>query len=163
MTPTKEEIFSILKEVKDPEIPVIDCIELGIIRNVEISGNSIVVDITPTYSGCPAMKEIENEVKDTLMRHGFSNVEVNLVFSPAWTTDWISESGKQKLKEYGIAPPGKVLEDPLIPFPKKRSKTQCPYCNSISTELRSEFSSTACKALHYCNSCHQPFEEFKSH
>lgn len=163
MTPTKEEIFNILQEVKDPEIPVIDCIELGIIRDVTIDEKSITVDITPTYSGCPAMKEIENDVKETLLRHGFTDVVVNLIFSPAWTTDWITESGKEKLKKYGIAPPGKVTENALIPFPKKKPNVQCPYCDSKNTALRSEFSSTACKALHYCNACHQPFEEFKSH
>jgi ring-1,2-phenylacetyl-CoA epoxidase subunit PaaD len=162
MIPTVESIFEILHEVKDPEIPVIDCIELGIIRNVKIIEDKVIVDITPTYSGCPAMKEIEDDVKATLHRHGFVNSQVNLVFSPAWTTDWITESGKQKLKEYGIAPPKKVSDEPQKLFQIGKKNTQCPFCNSMSTVLKSEFSSTACKALHYCNSCQQPFERFKS-
>ena len=160
--PSKDQILQILSEVKDPEIPVIDCIELGIIRDVFIEGSKIVVNITPTYSGCPAMKEIENNIIDTLKTHGYTDVAVNLVFSPAWTTDWISEEGKNKLKKYGIAPPEKTNTQEIQLFSIGKKKVQCPFCDSLDTQLKTEFSSTACKALHYCNACSQPFEQFKS-
>jgi ring-1,2-phenylacetyl-CoA epoxidase subunit PaaD len=160
--PTKEQILKILSEVKDPEIPVIDCIELGIIRDVMFKESKVIVEITPTYSGCPAMKEIENEIIATLNRHGFSDAQVNLVFTPAWSTDWITEEGKQKLKEYGIAPPEKTQSDEVQLFSIGKKKVQCPFCDSLDTFLKTEFSSTACKALHYCNACSQPFEQFKS-
>lgn len=151
----EDKIREILREVKDPEIPVIDCVELGVIREISVNGDRVSVNITPTYSGCPAMKAIEDDVRETLERHGYKDPEINLVFSPPWTTDWISESGRQKLKEYGIAPP-----DELVQFPRK--KILCPFCDSPETILKSEFSGTACKAMHYCNSCLQVFERFKS-
>lgn len=155
---TRDEILRCLTDVKDPEIPVLDIVEMGIVRDVEFRDDSVEVSITPTYSGCPAMKVIEDEIVATLQNNGFRNVTTRTVFSQPWTTDWLSEASKQKLKNYGIAPPARLAE--------RKSKRHfdgvaCPYCDSENTELRSEFGSTACKSLHYCQNCSQPFEHFK--
>jgi len=164
--PTKEAILEILTEVKDPELPVIDIVELGIVRDVAFEGDRLRIDVTPTYSGCPAMEVIEREIVETLNAHGFEDVTVRSVFSPAWTTDWISASTKEKLREYGIAPPGAVSgggsAEELVTIRRARSAVECPYCGSSDTEEKSEFGSTACKAIHYCKSCNQPFDYFKS-
>lgn len=160
------EILEILREVKDPEIPMIDVVELGIVRDVIIDGDEVRVDITPTYSGCPAMQVIEREIVSTLHSHGFGNARVNTIYSPAWTTDWITPEAREKLRAYGIAPPtgrsdfGGIAE--LVSIRRARPTTECPFCGSANTETRSEFGSTACKSIHYCNSCHQPFDHFKA-
>ncbi len=163
---TKEAILEILTEVKDPELPVIDIVELGIVRDVTLEGDRVRIDVTPTYSGCPAMEVIEREIVETLNSRGFSDVTVRSVFSPPWTTDWISEKTKEKLREYGIAPPSRAAEggtaEQLVTIRRERPTVECPYCGSSNTEEKSEFGSTACKAIHYCNSCHQPFDYFKS-
>jgi phenylacetate-CoA oxygenase, PaaJ subunit len=163
---TKEAILGILTKVKDPELPVIDIVELGIVRDVALEGNRVRIDVTPTYSGCPAMEVIEREIVETLNSHGFGDVTVRSVFSPPWTTDWISEKTKEKLREYGIAPPIGTAEDgtaeQLVTIRRARQIVECPYCGSPNTEEKSEFGSTACKAIHYCNSCRQPFDYFKS-
>ncbi len=158
MPPTKEEIFQFLTEVNDPEIPVLSIVEMGIVREVELQDDSVRVVITPTYSGCPAMKVIEEEIVSALQKKGFENVTTRTVFSPSWTTDWLSEETKLKLKEYGIAPPGRASEQDSSGTLRE---IICPFCDSNKTELRSEFGSTACKSLHYCNNCQQPFEHFK--
>jgi ring-1,2-phenylacetyl-CoA epoxidase subunit PaaD len=160
------EIREFLREVKDPELPMIDIVELGIVRDVVISGDAVRVDVTPTYSGCPAMRVIEQDIVTTLGAHGFDSVEVNTVYSPAWTTDWISEETKQKFRDYGIAPPrvthdtGGIAE--LVSLRRARSTIDCPFCGSANTVEKSEFGSTACKSIHFCNSCHQPFDHFKA-
>ncbi|MEK6598113.1 MAG: 1,2-phenylacetyl-CoA epoxidase subunit PaaD [Gemmatimonadota bacterium] len=163
MVATGAEVIELLHEVKDPEVPVISIVELGIVRGAEVDGSRVVVDITPTYSGCPAMRVIEEEVQAALTGHGFTEVEVRTVLRPAWTTDWITEDGKRKLQQYGIAPPGPApdLEAPLALGPTVRV-VACPYCGSDQTTLRSSFGSTACKAMYYCDACHQPFEHFKA-
>lgn len=164
MVATGAEVVDLLHEVKDPEVPVISIVELGIVRGAEVEGDRVVVDITPTYSGCPAMRVIEDEVRTALSGHGFAAVEVRTVLEPAWTTDWMTAEGKRKLREYGIAPPGPA-PDPAAPLalgPTVRV-APCPFCGSDRTTLRSEFGATACKALHFCNACHQPFEHFKPH
>lgn len=120
------------------------------------------VTITPTYSGCPAMFEIEKDVRAALEAAGASSVEVRTVLSPAWTTDWIPESAREKLRTYGIAPPGKADSGALVTLTRARPPVPCPWCGSSATELRSEFGSTACKAIHVCTSCRQPFDEFKA-
>jgi ring-1,2-phenylacetyl-CoA epoxidase subunit PaaD len=164
--PTKEVIMKILTEVKDPELPVIDIVELGIVRDVAFEGDRVRVDVTPTYSGCPAMEVIEREIVETLGSHGFSDVTVRSVFTPAWTTDWISAGTKEKLRKYGIAPPGAVTSggsvEQLVTIQRGRSAVECPYCGSSDTEEKSEFGSTACKAIHFCRACSQPFDYFKS-
>ncbi len=160
----KGQIWDFLKEVKDPEIPVLDIAELGVLRDVSFDNDKIVITITPTYSGCPAMKAIEQEINTVLKEHGIENYLIKTVYSPAWTTEWMSVGAKQKLKDYGIAPPSQSTEQHLRSlFEGKKESVQCPFCNSTNTILRSSFGSTACKALHFCNNCHQPFEEFKCH
>ena len=156
----RDEILRWLEEVKDPEVPVLSVRELGVLRDVEVSDDGVVVVMTPTYSGCPAMHAMEAEVLSTLERHGVPNARVRTVYSPAWTTDWLSVEAKAKLAAYGIAPPGPV-DDDLVPL-RRRATVECPYCHSPNTTMRSEFGSTACKAILFCNSCHQPFELFKA-
>jgi ring-1,2-phenylacetyl-CoA epoxidase subunit PaaD len=157
----REEILAWLEEVKDPEVPVLSIRELGVLRDVEVSDDEVVVVMTPTYSGCPAMHAMEADVVTTLARHGVPNTRVKTVYAPAWTTDWISDEAKAKLAAYGIAPPARVEADDLVPL-RRRAPVECPYCHSVNTIVRSEFGSTACKAILFCNGCHQPFELFKS-
>ena len=166
MSHRRTEIYAILEQVKDPEVPVISVVELGIVRDVEIentpSGERVRVVITPTYSGCPAMHLIEEEVIAALRAAGVYQIEVQMVFNPPWTTDWILESGKRKLKEYGIAPPGRTQSDSLVQLRRKVEVIPCPFCDSSQTKLTSQFSGTACKALYFCHGCQQPFEYFKA-
>jgi ring-1,2-phenylacetyl-CoA epoxidase subunit PaaD len=147
-TITIQDIWNLLSEIPDPEIPVITIADLGILRDVALENNCVIVTITPTYSGCPAMKAIENDILSSLERNGL-NAEVKTVHAPAWTTDWMSDKAKEKLREYGIAPPTKNIS--------------CPRCNSSNAELISQFGSTACKALYRCKDCKEPFDRFKCH
>lgn len=161
----RDEIFEILNEVKDPEVPVLSVVELGIVREVEMGEDGVTVRITPTYSGCPAMRVIEDEIRAALSAHGVPLVRLETVYSPAWTTDWLSAEAKRKLEEYGIAPPGLAPHESLVSLTRASTPPQaprCPYCHSRATEMRSEFGSTACKAIGYCRECRQPFEIFKS-
>lgn len=155
-------ILELLRAVKDPEVPALDVVELGIVRDVRREGGNVVVDITPTYSGCPALNMIEDEIVATLNANGYPSVQVRKVYSPAWTTDWLGAEAKEKLRAYGIAPPHVVEPEPLVVLERARRTTNCPFCGSADTEEKSEFGSTACKAIHFCNSCHQPFDSFKS-
>ncbi len=159
----KENIKILLKGVMDPEIPVLTIEDLGILRDVKVHDDGLIeVIITPTYSGCPAMNMIEVNIKATLQELGHDNVKVTTVLSPAWTTDWISEEGRQKLKSYGIAPPEESSVDKGALFSDEK-KIQCPRCGSKNTKMLSQFGSTACKALHQCNDCKEPFDYFKCH
>ena len=159
---TREELLDALREVKDPELPVVDIVELGIVRDVAIDGDSVRVDVTPTYSGCPAMQVIEHDIVDAISAKGFTDVKVKNVFSPAWTTDWLSDETKDKLRDYGIAPPAIGADEVAgLVILRRRATIACPYCGSSNTEEKSEFGSTACKAIHFCLSCHQPFDYFK--
>lgn len=153
---TKETIFSILENVADPEIPVLTIQDLGIIRDIKIEHDLVEVVITPTYNGCPAMDMISTNIRLALAENGVTQSKITTVLSPAWTTDWMTESGKQKLKEYGIAAPNKNFTIPV-------DGVECPQCNSIQTKLISEFGSTACKALYQCTACKEPFDYFKCH
>ena len=157
---TKEKILSELEAVEDPEIPALNIVEMGIVREVNLSENHCEIKITPTYSGCPAMNMIENEIKDVLLSIGINNVSVIKIYSPAWTTDWFSDETKKKLQESGIAPPEGLSTNDFYDFIQNKNIT-CPYCKSDETNLTSEFGSTSCKSLHYCESCKQPFEHFK--
>jgi ring-1,2-phenylacetyl-CoA epoxidase subunit PaaD len=159
---TGSELLDVLRDVKDPELPVVDIVELGIVRDVIVDGDSVRVDVTPTYSGCPAMQVIEKDISDVLTERGFTDVKIRTVFSPAWTTDWLSDETKEKLRDYGIAPPAFAAGDTggLVML-RRRVAVKCPYCGSSNTEEKSEFGSTACKAIHFCNSCHQPFDYMK--
>ncbi len=149
----KNDILDLLQNVTDPEIPVISVIDLGIVRDVIVDGDSLEVIITPTYSGCPAMLEIEKEINNALKKEGIYEFKITTVLSPAWTTEWMSVEGKRKLKEYGIAPPN----------PTNPEDIECPQCGSRNTKLLSEFGSTACKSLFKCNDCLEPFDYFKCH
>jgi ring-1,2-phenylacetyl-CoA epoxidase subunit PaaD len=144
--------------VTDPEIPVLTIEDLGVLRGLRIEGDRVEVEITPTYSGCPAMNAIALDVEVALREAGFREVEVKTVLSPAWTTDWLSEAGRQKLAAYGIAPPvGKASRRALF----GEDRVPCPHCGSADTERLSEFGSTACKALYRCRTCREPFDYFK--
>jgi len=155
------DLLEILREVKDPELPALDIVELGIVRGVETINDRVVVEITPTYSGCPALKMIEDEIVIALNGRGYPNVTVTTSYSPAWSTDWLSEAAKEKLREAGIAPPHAVGIEPLVSLSRAKHTVECPYCGSANTEEKSEFGSTACKAIFFCNGCHQPFDWFK--
>jgi ring-1,2-phenylacetyl-CoA epoxidase subunit PaaD len=159
MKETIAEIESILAEIPDPEIPVISIKELGILRSVEQKNDHYTITITPTYTACPAMGWIENEIKNKMANIGIPDVEVKTTYTPAWTTDWISENAKQKLKDYGIAPP--MHSSCSVNFTSQ--KVPCPHCGSPDTEIISRFGSTACKSLLKCNECREPFEQFKCH
>ena len=153
------EIIEYLSEIRDPEIPVLSITDLGILRSVEILDEKVTVRITPTYSGCPAMDMIRDEIRASLTSHGVLNFSIEQVLSPAWTTDWMTDSGKQKLQEYGIAVPAKsgcflTAED---------HPESCPHCHSTHIEMISRFGSTACKALYRCLDCKEPFDYFKCH
>ncbi len=157
-----DEVYGVLNSVMDPEVPVISVVELGIVRDVAILNDAVTITITPTYSGCPAMREIEADIRTALVAHGVRDVSVKLVLSPAWTTDWIGPEAREKLRAYGIAPPGRAEPQGLITLTRARAAVPCPFCRSNDTRLQSEFGSTACKAIHVCNSCRQPFDEFKA-
>ena len=157
---TKEEIFNILSVIPDPEIPVVNIFEMGMLRDVLISDKGYEIILTPTYSGCPAMGIIEQDIKMTLAANGVFPVTVKLVYDPAWTTDWMSEVAKQKLKIYGIAPP---LHSSCNQDIFANNIIKCPRCQSGDTVLLSRFGSTACKSLYKCNDCKEPFEYFKCH
>lgn len=164
---TKERAWQALHTVADPEIPVLSVVDLGVVRDVRLLSDGVVeVDLTPTYSGCPAMKEMERGVVEALEGAGASRVQVNLVFTPAWTTDWISPDARDRLRAYGIAPPQVAQADSgdpaLVPLRRSVASMPCPFCGSSRTEERSHFGSTACKSLYVCRDCRQPFEHFKA-
>jgi ring-1,2-phenylacetyl-CoA epoxidase subunit PaaD len=155
-------VLAVLDTVNDPEVPVLSVVELGIVRDVEISGTDVTVVVTPTYSGCPAMKVIEDDILAALNDAGIQGARIKTIYSPAWTTDWMSDAAREKLRAYGIAPPGRSAEQGLVTLTRPRAAVQCPFCGSLDTRHTSEFGSTSCKALHVCNDCTQPFEEFKA-
>ncbi len=157
----KEQVYKLLSTIPDPEIPVINIIELGIVRDVKTNGNATEVYITPTYSGCPAMKQIENDIIRELNNHKIPNPVVKLIYSPAWTTDWISDEAKEKLRKYGIAPPEHTSVDKRVLMGLQQRVVCCPQCNSKNTHMISLFGSTACKALYQCSDCQEPFDYFK--
>lgn len=161
---TRAAVMAVLDEVLDPEVPVLSVVELGIVRDVEIDSDAVTVVVTPTYSGCPAVKVIEDDILAALRLHGYADAAVRTTFSPPWTTDWIGDAAKEKLRAYGIAPPTRtVAADAFVPLLRRRvaEPVVCPYCGSADTAVRSEFGSTACKSMHYCDACRQPFEAFK--
>jgi ring-1,2-phenylacetyl-CoA epoxidase subunit PaaD len=154
----------LLDSVLDPEVPVLSLRDLGIVRDVRAQGDALEVVLTPTYSGCPATEVIERNVVDALDAAGLGPVRVTLRRAPAWTTDWISDAGRAKLRDYGIAPPGPVQPDHEVPIrlvARREPALACPRCGSASTERISAFGATACKALYRCLACREPFEHFK--
>ena len=156
---TDKDIWEYLEEVSDPEIPVLSIVDLGVVRAVKLDNEDCHVTITPTYSACPAMKMIEVQIIEKLQEKGFRNVTVDLVLSPAWTTDWLSENGRNKLREYGIAPPENEVDKSVL-FAEP-TVVPCPLCHSRDTKMVSQFGSTACKAHYTCNDCLEPFDYFK--
>ncbi len=162
MTQTQQtkKLWELLDSVEDPEVPVISIVDLGIVRDIEINDtNEIIVTITPTYSGCPAMEYIEKGIAECLENNGYKLKEIKTVLHPAWTTDWLSKEGRAKLKAYGIAPPeNSPNKNELFAKPKQ---IECPQCHSRNTEMISQFGSTACKALYRCKDCLEPFDYFK--
>ncbi|MDB5193477.1 MAG: paaJ [Segetibacter sp.] len=156
----EKKVWELLDQVYDPEVPVLSIVDLGIVRKVEIEGLVVTITITPTYSGCPAMDVISMNIRLHLLQNGITDIKIVQALSPAWTTDWMTEKGKQKLKAYGIAPPvGKSFDQQWM----EDVQVECPNCRSNNTRLLSEFGSTSCKALFQCNDCKEPFDYFKCH
>ena len=149
----------VLAEVVDPEIPVLTIADLGMLREVRELADRVEVTITPTYSGCPAMDQIREDISSALHAAGYPDVVVHTALAPAWTTDWISPDGKRKLAEYGIAPPERIPEE-AAPM-RLDIGVRCPQCGSADTRLQSRFGSTACKSLRVCNACREPFDHFR--
>jgi len=154
-TVDSSQLFELLSTVCDPEIPVLTLQDLGVLRDIEVIDDEVKVTITPTYAGCPAMDTMRSDIETTLKQAGYQNVTVQQSLSPAWTTDWMSESGRQKLRAYGIAPPVSTA------CGRQTGQIECPQCNSAEVKRISEFGSTACKALYQCQQCLEPFDYFK--
>ncbi|SRR5258706_2283000 len=159
-TYTEKELFSLLSQIPDPEIPVINIQELGVLRSVKTENGKVIVEMTPTYSGCPALDAIEQEIISALHANGFADVQVKKILSPAWTTDWLTDEAKEKLRKFGIAPPEKSTSDFNVLLGRKKNII-CPHCGSDNTEVISMFGSTACKAIYRCKNCTEPFDYFK--
>lgn len=153
-----KQVWDWLADVPDPEIPVVSVVDLGIVRNINIGDDTIEVEVAPTYSGCPATEVIESSILEKLVDEGLKGVSIKRVLSPPWTTDWITESGRDKLRDYGIAPPvGNASKRELL----GKGAVHCPRCGASQTTVVSEFGSTACKASYKCDECLEPFEYFK--
>ena len=158
----QQDAWDIAATVCDPEIPVLTIADLGILRDVHVAGNKVTVTITPTYSGCPAMDAIRDDVYTAFKKEGYDDVHVDLVLAPAWTTDWMTEAGKQKLQQYGIAPPtGNSKAGGHSGHIRLSLAVKCPQCNSLNTKELTRFGSTSCKALYVCQDCREPFDYFK--
>ena len=155
-----ERLEVLMEQVTDPEIPVLSIRDLGILRDISLDGGQVTVTITTTYSGCPAMSAIKEDIRQTLSTAGYRNVQVKQSLSPAWTTDWMTAAGREKLREYGIAPPQKSVAGQCA-IHSSGTAVACPQCGSEQTECISEFGSTACKALYRCMDCAEPFDYFK--
>ena len=156
----ERDVWAILSDVPDPEIPVLNVVELGIIRHVRIADDGrVTVGVSPTYTGCPATEVIAASITARLQAEGYSDAKVESVLSPPWTSDWLTDSARSKLKEYGIAPPAHSVGNPKHLF--REPKVACPRCSSLQSQKLSEFASTPCKALYRCSSCLEPFEYFK--
>ena len=158
---TKDKIWKLLEEIPDPEIPVLTIHDLGIVRKIDEINNEIIVTITPTYSGCPAMNQFEADIVTTLNNQGYDKVSIVTTYDPPWTTDWLSEEAKKKLQDYGIAPPEQKTTDKNALLVDDRKSVTCPQCKSTNSKMISQFGSTACKSLYQCNDCMEPFDYFK--
>ena len=156
----KHHIIELLSQIPDPEIPVINIKELGVLRDVIVNENEVEVVITPTYSGCPAMKQIEDDIRSVMKKNGIENIKIKTAYHPAWTTDWLTNEAKDKLRKYGIAPPEKTTSDKGALMGKQKV-LECPRCGSKNTVMISQFGSTACKALFQCSDCKEAFDYFK--
>ncbi len=155
-----ERLEALLEQVTDPEIPVVSIRDLGILRDISLHAGQVTVTITPTYSGCPAMSTIRADIRQTLSAAGYDDVRLKQSLSPAWTTDWMTDEGREKLRAFGISPPQKSAKG-LCAVVSPGTDVKCPQCGSEQTECISEFGSTACKALYRCLHCAEPFDYFK--
>lgn len=154
-TAQSAQLFELLSNVVDPEIPVLTLQDLGVLRDISVTDGEVKVIITPTYAGCPAIETMQADIETTLAEAGYQQVTVQQSLSPAWTTDWMSESGREKLRAYGVAPPA------MTACGQQKEAITCPQCNSANVKRVSEFGSTACKALYQCQDCREPFDYFK--
>lgn len=155
---SEEQLWEALDEVKDPELPVVSVVELGVVRQLERSADGVTVRLTPTFSGCPALAAMREAIREKLLSLGLRNVSVETVLSPAWTSDWITQAGREKLELYGVAPPGPASD--LLQL--EPDAVRCPRCGSFDTVTKNSFGPTRCKSLHVCNACREPFEAFKA-
>jgi ring-1,2-phenylacetyl-CoA epoxidase subunit PaaD len=158
MTPTTDQVYLWLDAVKDPEIPVLSLVDLGVITNIQLGENSVDVEMTPTFVGCPAIDLMKSEIVEVIRQQGIENVNVTVSLKQPWTSDRISEKGRLALKQFGLAPPPSAS---LIDDIDLLEHAVCPRCNGTYTELRSPFGSTLCRSIHYCNTCRESFEQFK--
>jgi len=156
---TEERIWQALQNVKDPEIPVVSVVELGIVRRVEVAADAVHVTITPTFSGCPALHVMRAEIEEQIRALGARDVTVHTTLHPPWSSDWITESAREKLKDFGLAPPHRHGGNVPITF---HEPVSCPYCDSQNTTIKNTFGPTLCRAIYYCENCRQPFEQFKA-
>ncbi len=157
-TPTLDQVWQELRTVMDPEIPVVSLVDLGIVRRVSYEGRRLVVTLTPTFAGCPALEVMKEAVIQRMRALGARSILVKTVLTPPWTSDWISPEARQKLKQFGLAPPRLHGGDVDVLFAEQAT---CPYCDSENTELKNSFGPTPCRAIYFCNNCNQPFEQFK--
>lgn len=153
-----DQIWDILSEIKDPEIPVVSLVEMGIVRAVALQGEKITISLTPTFSGCPAMQMMQDEVSRRLQEAGVPEIEIKIIHRPAWTTEWITPEAREKLEAFGLAPPPRHQGNISLAL---LDVVACPYCGSTDTRLKNSFGPTLCRAIFYCNTCRQPFEQFK--
>jgi ring-1,2-phenylacetyl-CoA epoxidase subunit PaaD len=156
---TLDEIWRALEELVDPEIPVVSLIEMGIVRDAQVNDNGVTVFMTPTFAGCPALDVMQNAIVEKLRALGIKRVAVKMVLTPSWSSDWITEAGRGKLKAFGLAPPPKHGGDVQLFFP---NEVACPYCHSTKTRVTNNFGPTLCRAIYFCRNCQQPFEQFKA-
>ncbi len=154
------QLWDLAATVVDPEVPVLTIEDLGVLRSVRVDGDQVVVQITPTYSGCPAVDAMRDDIVTALGAAGHERVRVDVVLAPAWTTDWMSQDGRSKLEQYGIAPPAPRRTDGVVSL---GLGVRCPHCGSLHTREASHFGSTSCKALYICQRCQEPFDYFKEH
>lgn len=159
---SSQQLWSALSKVPDPEIPVLNVVEMGIVREVQVDNDKAVITMTPTFSGCPALGVIRDSLEQAARKLGFAEVEVKTTLSPPWTTDWITAEAKAKLERYGIAPPKPKGDSDEFLIQLEFSPTRCPNCGSLNTNTKNTFGSTLCKSIHVCNACHEPFESFKA-
>lgn len=156
---TTEQVWQALEAVKDPEIPVVSVVEMGIVRQVNVDHDHVRVQMTPTFSGCPALQVMRDAIEAEVRRVGAAEVTVETILSPPWSTDWITEEARQKLRAFGLAPPPRHGGNLAVTF---FEVVACPYCDSNNTSVKNTFGSTLCRAIYYCNDCQQPFEQFKA-
>lgn len=155
----EEQVWQALEKVKDPEIPVVSVVEMGIVRDVAVEGKAVTVTMTPTFSGCPALEVMAREIESAVRALGAAPVTVETVLHPPWSTEWISETARQKLKQFGLAPPPRHEGHLPVTF---YEPVPCPRCDSKNTVVRNTFGSTLCRAIYFCNECVEPFEQFKA-